>query len=116
MGRPPLPPLLRTAIFLRDGGRCVYCGKAFGEVTLTVDHVEAVVWGGSDEPQNLVTACTGCNREKGVIAVRAYVLHCELKGRPYAAGIEARLAAARAKPVDFEAAAAALLELKARRR
>jgi 5-methylcytosine-specific restriction endonuclease McrA len=101
---------------MRDGGQCVYCGKAFGEAALTVDHVEAAVWGGSDEPHNLVTACAGCNREKGVIAVRAYGLHCELKGRPYAAGIEARLAAAQSKPVDFAAAAAALLELKARRR
>jgi 5-methylcytosine-specific restriction endonuclease McrA len=116
MGRSPLPPLLRAAIFLRDGGQCVYCCKTFEQAVLTVDHVEAVVWGGSDELSNLVTACEGCNREKGMIAIRAYVLHCELKKRPYAAGIEARLAAAQAKPVDFEAATAVLVELKARRR
>jgi 5-methylcytosine-specific restriction endonuclease McrA len=115
VGRPPVPPLLRAAIFLRDGGQCVYCCKTFEQIALTVDHVEAVMWGGSDEPSNLVTACKSCNREKGVILVRAYILHCELQGRPYAAGIDARLAAARARPLDFGAAAAVLFELKARR-
>src|SRR5437879_3715692 len=56
-------------IFRRDGFRCVYCdfdGKTFeGWVFLAVDHFKPKSRGGSDEPDNLVTACVSCNHMKG---------------------------------------------------
>lgn len=54
----------RFEVFKRDAFKCQYCGKAAPEVVLHVDHVVAVVDGGSDELLNLITACAGCNLGK----------------------------------------------------
>lgn len=48
-------------IFTRDGNRCVYCGRADD---LTLDHVVPLSRGGSNEPDNLATACRSCNSSK----------------------------------------------------
>jgi HNH endonuclease len=50
-------------ILVRDGYRCRYCGET--EVTLEIDHVIPVVFGGSSTLDNLVTSCSPCNRRKG---------------------------------------------------
>lgn len=52
-------------VYRRDGFMCRYCGKAGGEVALTVDHV--VTWedGGPSTENNLVTACKKCNKTRG---------------------------------------------------
>ena len=55
---------LRLAIYLRDSFRCVYCcadlhGAAPMDITL--DHVVTQADGGSNRPNNLVTACRACN-------------------------------------------------------
>lgn len=100
-----LPPLLRAAIFLRDGHRCVYCGAT---KRLEVDHVRPRKHQGTDTPDNLVTACDSCNQEKGTIHVRAFFLHRELMNYPHTEGQEARLEAALARPIDLAAAFAAL--------
>jgi 5-methylcytosine-specific restriction endonuclease McrA len=55
----------RSAIFRRDGYRCVYCGRVFTDRDLSVDHVQPRVKSGDHSPGNLVTACRGCNIEKG---------------------------------------------------
>ena len=55
----------RTAIFRRDGYRCVYCGGVFASRRLSVDHVQPRVRGGDRSGGNLVTACGGCNVLKG---------------------------------------------------
>ncbi len=56
---------LRFEIFRRDNYACVYCGRRAPSVTLEVDHRIPRVMGGSDEPENLVSACWDCNRGKG---------------------------------------------------
>jgi len=57
---------LRFEVFKRDGFRCVYCGATPCEtVLLEVDHVNPVIEGGTNEIDNLVTACQDCNRGKG---------------------------------------------------
>lgn len=55
---------LRFEVLRRDGHTCRYCGRAAPEVRLTVDHVVPVTLGGSDAPENLVTACSPCNSGK----------------------------------------------------
>lgn len=55
--------ILRAAVFARDGFACVYCGDAEGP--LECDHVHPRVLGGLSTPENLATACVGCNRSKG---------------------------------------------------
>jgi hypothetical protein len=53
---------LRTTILQRDGYRCYYCGT---DELLEVDHIQPVVKGGSDQPDNLITVCRYHNRSKG---------------------------------------------------
>ena len=58
-------PVKRTAIYLRDGGACLYCGRGICDgVILTLDHIVACELGGSNEATNLVTACLSCNSSK----------------------------------------------------
>lgn len=55
---------IRFEVFKRDGFQCAYCGKTPPEVMLEVDHVEPVSLGGTDDINNLITACFDCNRGK----------------------------------------------------
>jgi 5-methylcytosine-specific restriction endonuclease McrA len=60
----PWPPgwrRLREAVFARDGRACWRCG---GYAT-TVDHVVAVVLGGTHDLSNLRPACGHCNSSTG---------------------------------------------------
>ncbi len=60
-----VPQGLRYEIIERDNSTCVYCGRKPPEVSLEVDHVLAVSNGGTNDPENLVTACYDCNAGKG---------------------------------------------------
>lgn len=51
----------RWVIFNRDGCTCIYCGKKTNEVEMTIEHVKALSYGGSDTASNLVTCCKDCN-------------------------------------------------------
>ena len=55
---------IRFEVFKRDGFQCAYCGKTPPEVILEVDHIEPVSMGGTDDINNLLTACFDCNRGK----------------------------------------------------
>ncbi len=59
----PRIPLSKREIFHRDDYTCQYCGKK-GRA-LTIDHVIPRYRGGPHTWQNLVTACSSCNRHKG---------------------------------------------------
>jgi hypothetical protein len=52
----------RFSVLKRDNFTCQYCGKAGGR--LEVDHVKPICQGGSNEMENLKTACFECNRGK----------------------------------------------------
>jgi len=58
-------PSVRFDVFKRDSFTCAYCGRRSPDVTLEVDHIIPVAEGGSDDPENLITACWDCNRGKG---------------------------------------------------
>jgi 5-methylcytosine-specific restriction endonuclease McrA len=55
---------LRREIMQRDGYRCVHCGRAKGDVKLTVDHIVPISLGGRTVPENLQTLCRTCNLRK----------------------------------------------------
>lgn len=55
---------VRFEVFKRDRFTCAYCGQRPPDVVLEVDHVHPKCQGGSDEMDNLVTSCEGCNRGK----------------------------------------------------
>jgi len=66
MSRVALSKKTRFEVFKRDGFRCVYCGAAPSEtVLLEADHIHPVADGGTNDIDNLVTACDACNRGKG---------------------------------------------------
>ena len=53
---------IRSAVFERDNFTCTYCGERGGK--LECDHVHPLSRGGSNEMDNLTTACFSCNRSK----------------------------------------------------
>ncbi|MBL8671243.1 MAG: HNH endonuclease [Alphaproteobacteria bacterium] len=59
------PAFTRFNVFLRDRFACQYCGTALPSQELTFDHVVPKSRGGRTVWENVVTACTCCNLEKG---------------------------------------------------
>lgn len=58
---------LRWAVLKRDKFTCVYCGLVAGAgVQLSIDHVVPLCDGGTNDIENLATACRECNTGKGV--------------------------------------------------
>ena len=55
---------LRFEIFKRDGFKCAYCGQHPPYVVLEIDHITPKSKKGSDDINNLITACFDCNRGK----------------------------------------------------
>jgi hypothetical protein len=60
--RPAIPDDVKTAVWRRDEGRCVRCGRA---ESLEFDHVIPLSMGGSNTARNLQLLCEPCNRAKG---------------------------------------------------
>ena len=52
-----------AAQYLRQGGRCYWCGDKVGK-DYHVDHVIPLSRGGSNGPENLVISCAPCNLSK----------------------------------------------------
>ena len=65
---------LRYEVLSRDGFACRYCGAEAPDAKLVVDHVMPVALGGSDKPDNLVTACFDCNAGKSSASPDAQVV------------------------------------------
>jgi 5-methylcytosine-specific restriction endonuclease McrA len=55
----------RRNIFARDDNRCQYCGGRFPTSELSLDHIHPLSRGGLSSWQNVVCACTRCNKRKG---------------------------------------------------
>lgn len=62
--RPALLKKTRFQVLNRDGFRCVYCGRGSSQTELVIDHRIPVAAGGTDDPENLFTACVDCNAGK----------------------------------------------------
>lgn len=54
--------VLRGQVFERDGLECAYCGATS---QLVCDHVTPLIAGGTNDLNNLITACRSCNASKG---------------------------------------------------
>jgi 5-methylcytosine-specific restriction endonuclease McrA len=54
----------RANVYLRDNGKCQYCGTHIERKDATLDHVMPVSKGGKTSWENCVTACGPCNAEK----------------------------------------------------
>ena len=62
----------RWEIFNRDNFTCQYCGRnpTENKVKLHLDHIKPKIDGGTDDLENLVTACTQCNLGKSTKSLR----------------------------------------------
>ncbi len=63
--RTPIVKFSRQNLYIRDKGKCQYCGAPFEAKALTYDHVVPLSKGGQTEWTNVVTCCIGCNLKKG---------------------------------------------------
>ena len=71
LGRKPLTPEQRREILERDGEVCRWCGITEGP--WHIDHILAVIRGGTDEPENLCVSCVPCNLSKGAKLVEDWL-------------------------------------------
>ena len=55
---------LRFSVFARDNFTCRYCGRQSDKVELVIDHLIPVSKGGTNDQENLITACVECNQGK----------------------------------------------------
>ena len=64
---------VRFQVLARDGFRCQYCGAASTDdgIRLEVDHILPRANGGTDDLDNLITACHICNRGKSSMVIEA---------------------------------------------
>ncbi len=67
MARTPISKRVRFEVFKRDAFSCQYCGAHPPDALLEVDHITPVAEGGTNDEENLVTACFNCNRGKGAV-------------------------------------------------
>lgn len=71
----------RLAIYHRDGFACVYCGEGSDDGKgLSLDHVLAHELGGSNDEDNLVTSCPGCNSAKAHRTLRSWLQYLRDQG------------------------------------
>jgi hypothetical protein len=63
----------REAALRAQNGRCKYCLCRLSYKTATRDHVVARAVGGSDFKENIVAACSRCNRVKAHLPVKTFV-------------------------------------------
>jgi hypothetical protein len=66
----PLPDLepseeVKKEVIRRDGGRCLCCGIS-NIRRLQVDHIISRYHGGTNDPSNLQTLCSVCNKDKDI--------------------------------------------------
>jgi 5-methylcytosine-specific restriction endonuclease McrA len=71
----------RHSAAARDGGRCVWCGRACtGLVRPTTDHLVPKTKGGPSWLENEVVACGRCNRERGHTGPAEWLQECRRRG------------------------------------
>jgi 5-methylcytosine-specific restriction endonuclease McrA len=58
-------PCCSKYVFVRDEGKCQYCGCELTKASSTLDHIVPKSKGGGYSWENLVIACKKCNQHKG---------------------------------------------------
>lgn len=94
---------IRFEVFRRDEHTCQYCGAKAPDVKLHIDHVMPVALGGTDKPDNLVTACSDCNSGKTSIAPDAPLVEAvKDKAAAYALAMQDHMVRFRASLEELE--------------
>lgn len=72
--RCPIPKWVKIAVFHRDKGRCVFCGKDLTNIATKLnianyDHIIPLAEGGANDPCNIQLSCESCNKKKGIAEI-----------------------------------------------
>jgi len=70
---------IREALRKEQGYKCFYCERGFGKTKLThctIDHVQPLSRGGTEDWDNLVAACYRCNQLKGNMDYAEFAEFC----------------------------------------
>ena len=59
-----VPMLTRRELYHRDGGLCLYCGRALSYAQMQIEHIVPRAQGGAHGWTNVVSTCEPCNRYK----------------------------------------------------
>ena len=78
--RTNLPRELKAAVWNMTWGHCFYCGTNYMNPfeNMIIEHVVPLFRGGTNEIENLVPACDGCNEAKGTLLLNEWRI-----ARPY---------------------------------
>lgn len=63
--RDSVPDNVKNYALLRDGKKCVYCGKEINNFELTYNQLLPIKLGGKATMENIVVCCKNCNSSKG---------------------------------------------------
>lgn len=75
-----MPEWVKRAVFYRDRGRCVLCGKDLsgqlaisGEREIHYDHMVSLEQGGMNDVTNIQLLCSSCNLSKGTFSATSNI-------------------------------------------
>lgn len=75
-----MPEWVKRAVFYRDRGRCVLCGKDLsgqlaisGEREIHYDHMVSLEQGGMNDVTNIQLLCSSCNLSKGTFSAASNI-------------------------------------------
>jgi len=75
-----MPEWVKRAVFYRDRGRCVLCGKDLsgqlaisGEREIHYDHMVPLEQGGMNDVTNIQLLCSSCNLSKGTFSATSNI-------------------------------------------
>jgi hypothetical protein len=75
-----MPEWVKRAVFYRDRGRCVLCGKDLsgqlaisGEKEIHYDHMVPLEQGGMNDVTNIQLLCSSCNLSKGTFSATSNI-------------------------------------------
>ena len=71
------PDWYRDWFFSRHMGRCFFCRRKIPRMQSTLDHLVPLTRMGPDEGENLVLACSWCNKDKGTMTGQEYMEYIE---------------------------------------
>lgn len=75
------PPLSKVNLLARDNFECQYCSRELSYSEATVDHVIPRSQGGATRWDNVVVACSNCNRRKGGRTPNEAAMHLRIPPR-----------------------------------
>ena len=62
----------RTEALKKQKGKCVWCQSRLSRSTVTAEHMQPKIKGGSNEQTNITAACRQCNQVRGTLPVAKF--------------------------------------------